>query len=211
MHCFTNQYSPVPAAYEAQQPSKRQNPPAKQVPVLDSFKRLNNQRHGVVSTGRAPSHASWSHPKEPVCIQLRCLMFNPWDGQGASWGRLEDGAASGRGVGWGWGAGEKHGHGYSCWKELQRTQRSAFSGVKDPSEEARIIMISLLDWNFPANKAPRPLRKRSAIANSSYCTLNIKRDFLLGNHSWSLPCSVYHMTKALKQVRNPGLGESHSD
>lgn len=104
----------------------------------------------------------------------------------------------------------ENGRGYSCWKELQRTQRSAFSGVKDPSEEARIIMISLLDWNFPANKHPRPLRKRSATANSSYCTLNIKRDFLLGNHSWSLPCSVYHITKALKQVRNPGLGKSHS-
>lgn len=43
MHCSTNQYGPVPAAYEAQQPSKRQNPPAKQVCVLDSFKRLNNQ------------------------------------------------------------------------------------------------------------------------------------------------------------------------
>lgn len=48
--------------------------------------------------------------------------------------------------------GRNTGRGHSCWKRWERAQRSAFSGVKGPSEEARIIMVSLLDWNFPANK-----------------------------------------------------------
>lgn len=52
--------------------------------------------------------------------------------------------------------------------------------------------------------------RRRATASSCYCVLNIKRDFLLGNHLWSLACSVYHVTKTLKQRRNVGLGDSCS-
>lgn len=37
------------------------------------------------------------------------------------------------------------------WKELEQTPGST-SLVRGPSEEARVVMVSLLNWNIPASK-----------------------------------------------------------
>ena len=96
----------------------------------------------------------------------------------------------------------------SCWRGPREV---TLSGRKGPSKEARSLMFSLLNWKFPTNNPHSAHGEKRTTASSCYCILNIKQDFLLGSHLWSLACSVYHhVAKTLKQTRNLGLGDSCS-